>query len=149
MKPIARFTVITMPNWIGLITLADMTIGGGVPAYLDDGNQVDATLKVVKGKTLWRTWIAKNDGFFQLQARSQKPTEGEIRLKLLDGNGGDLVTVTNLGRAGNSENLRRLLWTVPVRAGDKVELAVRPADDYDSFELTLVKAQFIYFGVAE
>ena len=36
-----------------------------------------------------------------------------------------------------------------VRAGDKVELAVRPADDYDSFELTSVKAQFIYFGVAE
>ena len=92
---------------------------------------------------------AKNDGFFQLPARSQKPPEGEIRLKLLDGNGGDLVTVTNLGRAGNSENLRRLLWTVPVRAGDKVELAVRPAEDYDSFELTLVKAQFIYFGVAE
>ena len=25
--------------------------------------------------------------------------------------------------------MRRLLWTVPVRAGDKVELAVRPADD--------------------
>ena len=57
--------------------------------------------------------------------------------------------VTSLGAAGKSDNLRRLLWTVPVRAGDKVELAVRPASGISRFELTSVKAQFIYFGVPE
>ena len=129
--------------------LGEMTVGGGVPAFLENGSQVEGTLKVGKGNTLWRTWKAANDGFFQLQARSQKPTEGEIRLKLLDADGGDLVEVTSLGRAGDSDKQRRLIWTVPVRAGDKVQLAVRPADNNASFELTSVKAQFIYFGVKE
>ena len=54
-----------------------------------------------------------------------------------------------MGRAGNSDNLRRLLWTVPVRAGDRVELAIGPASGIARFELTSVKAQFIYFGVPE
>ena len=57
--------------------------------------------------------------------------------------------VTSLGRASNKDELRRLLWSVPVRAGDKVELAIRPGDGVSSFELTSVKAQFIYFGAAE
>jgi predicted outer membrane repeat protein len=129
--------------------IAEMTVGGGAPAYLDDGKQVDATLKVVKDKTQYRTWIAKNDGFFQLQARCQKPLDGEIQLKLLDKEGGDLVDVTRLGRASNKDSLRRLLWTVPVRADDKVRLAIRPVEGVNSFELTSVKAQFIYFGVPE
>ncbi|MBP5788051.1 MAG: hypothetical protein J6Y19_09590, partial [Kiritimatiellae bacterium] len=117
--------------------------GGGVEAKVED------SLSVRRGNTVWREWQAANDGFFQLQARTQKPAEGEVQLRLLDSNRKVLVVVTSLGGAGQPGNLRRLLWTVPVRAGDRVELAVRPGDGIDSFALTSVKAQFIYFGVPE
>ena len=45
--------------------------------------------------------------------------------------------------------MRRLLWTVPVRAGDIVQLQFRPVDGVKVFELSSLKAQFIYFGVPE
>ena len=46
------------------------------------------------------------------------------------------------GMLGTADGLRRFLWTVPVRGGDSVRLTMSAG------ELTLVKAQFIYFGVA-
>jgi hypothetical protein len=110
---------------------------------------VESTLSVANGKILYRVWKAANDGFFQLQARAQKPQDGEVRLYLFCQGVADPVVVTEMGRAGNSDNLRRLLWTVPVRAGDRVELAIGPASGIARFELTSVKAQFIYFGVPE
>ena len=39
--------------------------------------------------------------------------------------------------------MRRFVWTVPVRKGDSLRLTMSAG------ELTLVKGQFIYFGVAE
>jgi hypothetical protein len=123
--------------------LAEMTVGGGVEA------KVESTLPVAEGSTMRRRWQAANDGFFQLQARCQKPQEGEIQLKLLDSGGNDLVEVTSLGRASQKDEMRRLLWTVPVRAGDIVQLQFRPVSGVKVFELSYLKAQFIYFGVPE
>ncbi|MBO6121157.1 MAG: hypothetical protein J6Q49_04785, partial [Kiritimatiellae bacterium] len=57
------------------------------------------------------------------------------------------VTVTPMGRAGNKSGLRRLIWTVPVRKGQSVRFRMRAVSS--RFELSSIKAQFIYFGVAE
>jgi len=128
---------------VAFAKLDEMSVGGGVEA------PVENTLRASNGNTLTRTWRAANDGFFQLQARAQKPQDGEIRLRLLGADGGELAVVTGQGRAGDTDDLRRLLWTVPVRAGDTVELQSAPAPGCSAFELTAVRAQFIYFGVAK
>ena len=116
--------------------ITEMTIGGGVPAA------VEGTLSTgTSGLT--RTWTAANDGFFQLQARTNNPQDGEVGLELISPN----VTVTPMGRAGNKSGLRRLIWTVPVRKGQSVRFRMRAVSS--RFELSSIKAQFIYFGVAE
>ena len=54
-----------------------------------------------------------------------------------------VAEVTPQGTLGTADGLRRFIWTVPVRSGDSVRLTMSGG------ELTLVKAQFIYFGVKE
>ena len=51
--------------------------------------------------------------------------------------------MTPEGKLGNASAMRRFVWTVPVRKGDSLRLTMSAG------ELTLVKGQFIYFGVAE
>ena len=113
--------------------LAEMTVGGGADA--------DAVGTISGSQT--RSWKAAGDGFFQLQARCQNPANTTVKLELLDGNGSPVVEVTPEGALGNAYGMRRFLWTVPVRGGDSVRLTMSAG------ELTLVKGQFIYFGVPE
>ena len=113
--------------------LAEMTVGGGADA--------DAVGTISGSQT--RTWKAAGDGFFQLQARCQNPAGTTLKLELLDGNGSIAAVVTPQGTLGTADGLRRFIWTVPVRSGDSVRLTMSGG------ELTLVKAQFIYFGVKE
>ena len=135
---------------VAFANLGEMSVGGGVPAVLENTqSQVESKLSVTKGNTLYRVWKAANDGFFQLQAQALKPQDGEVRLYLFCQDAANPVVVTEMGRASDSDDLRRLVWTVPVRAGDRVELATGPASGSAVFELTSVRAQFIYFGVAE
>ena len=51
--------------------------------------------------------------------------------------------MTPEGTLGDTSDKRRFIWTVPVRSGDTVRLTM------SSGELSLVKAQFVYFGVKE
>ena len=113
--------------------IAEMSVGGGADA--------DAVGTISGSQT--RTWKAAGDGFFQLQARCQNPAGTTLKLELLDGNGSTAVVVTPQGSLGDADGLRRFLWTVPVRGGDSVRLTMSAG------ELTLVKGQFIYFGVPE
>ena len=113
--------------------IAEMTVGGGA--------DVDAVGTISGSQT--RTWKAAGDGFFQLQARCQNPAGTTLKLELLDGNGSIAAVVTPQGTLGNADGLRRFIWTVPVRGGDSVRLTMSAG------ELTLVKGQFIYFGVPE
>ena len=113
--------------------IAEMTVGGGADA--------DAVGTISGSQT--RTWKAAGDGFFQLQARCQNPAGTTLKLELLDGNGSIAAVVTPQGTLGNADGLRRFIWTVPVRGGDSVRLTMSAG------ELTLVKGQFIYFGVPE
>ncbi|MBQ6245934.1 MAG: right-handed parallel beta-helix repeat-containing protein, partial [Kiritimatiellae bacterium] len=113
--------------------IAEMTVGGGADA--------DA-VGTISGSAV-HAWKAAGDGFFQLQARCQNPAGTTLKLELLDANGSPVVEVTPNGALGDADGLRRFLWTVPVRGGDSVRLTMSAG------ELTLVKGQFIYFGVPE
>ena len=113
--------------------LANMTVGGGADAQ---------TVGTISGSKV-STWEAKNDGFFQLQAQCQNPTNTTLKIELLAPGNVLAAEVTPEGKLGNEDGLRRLIWTVPVRKDDTVRLTL------SSGELTLVKSQFIYFGVAE
>ena len=113
--------------------LANMTVGGGADAQ---------TVGTISGSKV-STWEAKNDGFFQLQAQCQNPTNTTLKIELLAPGNVLAAEVTPEGKLGNEDGLRRLIWTVPVRKDDTVRLTLSAG------ELTLVKSQFIYFGVAE
>ena len=71
------------------------------------------------------------------------PANTTLKLDLLDSSGALAAEVTPQGTLGNASATRRFVWTVPVRKGDSVRLTLSGG------ELTLVKGQFIYFGVAE
>ena len=113
--------------------LAEMTVGGGADA--------DAA-GTLSGRAT-RSWKAANDGFIQLQARCADPANTTLKLELLDAGGAVAAEVTPEGKIGNASAMRRFVWTVPVRKGDSLRLTMSAG------ELTLVKAQFIYFGVPE
>ena len=113
--------------------LAEMTVGGGADME---------SVGTISGSAT-RTWKAANDGFMQLQAQCRNPKGTTLKLDLLDSNGAVAAEVTPQGTLGDSSASRRFIWTVPVRKDDKVRLVLSAG------ELTLVKAQFIYFGVAE
>ena len=110
-----------------------MTIGGG--ANVDSAGTLSGNVT--------RSWSAGNDGFFQLQARCTNPKGTTLKLELFDESGSSVATVTPQGKLGDSSDARRFIWTVPVRKGDSVRLAMSGG------EISLVKGQFIYFGVAE
>jgi predicted outer membrane repeat protein len=122
--------------------LAEMTIGGGVEGDLS------GTVTAVKGKTeTFRVGQAAHDGFLQLQARCQNPQNGELQIDVVEGDK-VVLNVTPRGRVSRESGvLRRLVWTIPVKAGQKVRLTMYGVDG--AFELSSVKAQFIYFGVPE
>ena len=111
-------------------TLADMTIGGGVVAKDTGAGKVSR-------------WTASNDGFFQLQAQCNNPKDTTLKLDIVGDKDSLIAEVTPEGKLGDASDKRRFIWTVPVRSGDTVRLTM------SSGELSLVKAQFIYFGVAE
>ena len=115
------------------VNLAEMSVGGGADA--------DAAGTLSGGAT--RSWKAANDGFIQLQARCADPANTTLKLELLDAGGAVAAEVTPEGKLGNASAMRRFVWTVPVRKGDSLRLTMSAG------ELTLVKGQFIYFGVAE
>jgi hypothetical protein len=111
-------------------TLADMTIGGGVAAKDTGAGKVSR-------------WTASNDGFFQLQAQCNNPKDTTLKLDVVGDKDSLVAEVTPEGKLGDTSDKRRFIWTVPVRSGDTVRLTM------SNGELSLVKAQFIYFGVAE
>ena len=110
-----------------------MSVGGGADAK---------DLGTISASAI-NEWKAANDGFFQLQAKCQNPTNTVMMLELIDKDGAVAATVTPEGALGDLGEERRYVWTVPVRKDDTVSLML------DEGELTLVKGQFIYFGVAE
>jgi hypothetical protein len=55
--------------------------------------------------------------------------------------------VTPKGTIGPDGIKRNLVWTIPVRKGQKVRLTMYGGAS--AFELLSVRGQFIYFGVAE
>ncbi|MBR1837458.1 MAG: hypothetical protein IJ783_09245, partial [Kiritimatiellae bacterium] len=119
------FGAISKDGGAQMANLSNKTIGGG-----DDeksGSLKDDTVE----------WTAKYDGFVQVRAEAGNiPSGGRVGLTV----GGLAVTpLAGIGPAGGS---RTPIWTVPVRAGEKVALEARG--------LSIgYKAQFIYFGVKE
>ena len=113
--------------------LAGMTVGGGADAK---------TVGTISGSKV-STWTAQNDGFFQLQAQCQNPKGTTLKLDVVDADEALVAEVTPQGTLGNETSVRRFIWTVPVRKDDTVRMTLSAG------ELTLVKGQFIYFGVKE
>ena len=59
----------------------------------------------------------------------------------------NVFRTTPKGTIGPDDTARKLVWTIPVRKGQKVRLTMYGGAS--AFELTSVKGQFIYFGVVE
>ena len=89
---------------------------------------------------------AENDGLFQLQARCRNPNGGQLQIDVVEG-GNVAFNVTPKGTVGPDGTDRRLVWTVPVRKGQTIRLTMYGGSS--AFELSSVRGQFIYFGVAE
>ena len=71
----------------------------------------------------------------------------ELQIDIVEGDT-VVLNVTPKGRVSRESGvMRRLVWTIPVKAGQKVRLTMYGVDG--AFELSSVKAQFIYFGVPE
>jgi predicted outer membrane repeat protein len=113
--------------------LSEMTIGGG--------SDVDNVGTLSGSKE--RNWKAANDGFFQLQAKCQDPKNTTLKVELFNESNASIAVVTPEGSLGKESDTQRFIWTVPVRKGDTVRLTLSKGT------ILAVKAQFIYFGVAE
>ena len=113
--------------------LSEMTIGGG--------SDVDNVGTLSGSKE--RNWTAKNDGFFQLQAKCQDTKNTTLKVELFNESNASIAVVTPEGSLGKESDTQRFIWTVPVRKGDTVRLTLSKGT------ILAVKAQFIYFGVAE
>ena len=83
---------------------------------------------------------------FQLQARCRNPNGGQLQIDVVEG-GNVAFNVTPKGTVGPDGTDRRLVWTVPVRKGQTIRLTMYGGSS--AFELSSVRGQFIYFGVAE
>ena len=83
---------------------------------------------------------------FQLQAQCESPNGGQLQFDVVEG-GSVAFNVTPKGPIGPDDTARKLVWTIPVRKGQKVRLTMYGGAS--AFELTSVKGQFIYFGVVE
>ena len=121
--------------------LGDMSVGGGV------ATDVNSTLSCGAGGTeTFMVGEADNDGFFQLQACCKKPNGGQLQLDVVEGDS-VAFNVTPKGTVGPDGIDRSLVWTIPVRKGQKIRLTMYGGSA--AFSLTSVRGQFIYFGVAE
>ncbi|MBR3506295.1 MAG: hypothetical protein IKO02_04540, partial [Lentisphaeria bacterium] len=121
--------------------LGEMSVGGGAdsgaPATLSCGAGGSQSFDVGK---------AECDGFFQFQAKCRNPAGGQIQLDVVE-NGGVAFNVTPKGTVGPDGTARSLVWTVPVRKDQTIRLTMYGGAS--AFELSSVRGQFIYFGVAE
>ena len=121
--------------------LGDMSVGGGVQT------SVSSSLSCGAGGTQsFDVGEAENDGLFQLQARCRNPNGGQLQIDVVEG-GNVAFNVTPKGTVGPDGTDRRLVWTVPVRKGQTIRLTMYGGSS--AFELSSVRGQFIYFGVAE
>ena len=106
-----------------MANLNNKTIGGGDDE--NSGSLRDGT----------RDWTAKYDGFVQVRVEASNTSSGRVGLAV------GSTTVTPLAAIGTGGS-RTPIWTVPVRAGEKVTLEARGIS-------IGYKVQFIYFGVKE
>ena len=110
-----------------MANLSNKSIGGG-----EAGVEKDTSGSLKDGTKIW---TAKYDGFVQVRVEASDTSSGKVGLTV------GSTTVTPLAAIGTGGS-RTPIWTVPVRAGDKVTLEARGI----SIGYT---AQFIYFGVKE
>jgi hypothetical protein len=76
----------------------------------------------------------------------RNPNGGQLQIDVVEG-GNVAFNVTPKGTVGPDGTDRRLVWTIPVRKGQKIRLTMYGGSS--AFELSSVRGQFIYFGVAE
>jgi hypothetical protein len=118
-----------------------MSVGGGV------ASDVASALSCGAGGTeVFKVGEAANDGFFQLQATCRNPNGGQLQLDVVEGDS-VAFNVTPKGTVGPDGTDRNLVWTVPVRKGQKIRLTMYGGSS--AFSLSSVRGQFIYFGVKE
>ena len=110
-----------------MANLSNKSIGGG-----EAGLEKDTSGSLKDGT---KTWTAKYDGFVQVRVEASDTSSGKVGLTV------GSTTVTPLAAIGTGGS-RTPIWTVPVRANEKVTLEARGI----SIGYT---AQFIYFGVKE
>ena len=126
---------------VAFANLGAMSVGGGVQT------SVSSSLSCGAGGTQsFDVGEAENDGLFQLQARCRNPNGGQLQIDVVEG-GNVAFNVTPKGTVGPDGTDRRLVWTVPVRKGQTIRLTMYGGSS--AFELSSVRGQFIYFGVAE
>ena len=126
---------------VAFANLGAMSVGGGVPSG------VSSTLSCgANGTQSFDVGEAGNDGFFQLQAWCRNPNGGQLQIDVVEG-GSVAFNVTPKGTVGPDGAARNLVWTVPVRKGQKIRLTMYGGSS--AFEFSSVRGQFIYFGVAE
>jgi predicted outer membrane repeat protein len=126
---------------VAFANLGAMSVGGGVQT------SVSSSLSCGAGGTQsFDVGEAENDGLFQLQARCRNPNGGQLQIDVVEG-GNVAFNVTPKGTVGPDGTDRRLVWTIPVRKGQKIRLTMYGGSS--AFELSSVRGQFIYFGVAE
>ena len=122
--------------------LSQMSVGGGVVAF-------SGTVSVTWG-TKTNTWTAASDGFMQLRLIGPSAAATgyvNVEVNVLESNGSTAFQVTPRGYFGGAD--RRLLWTIPVRKGQQVQLKLGEDERNKSACDIPVHAQFIYFGVPE
>ena len=118
-----------------------MSVGGGV------SSGVAGTLSCGAGGTeVVNAGEAQSDGLFQLQAKCRNPNGGQVQIDIVEGDS-VVFNVTPKGTVGPDGIDRSLVWTIPVRKGQKIRLTMYGGSA--AFSLTSVRGQFIYFGVAE
>ncbi|MBQ2632627.1 MAG: hypothetical protein IJG13_23340, partial [Kiritimatiellae bacterium] len=126
---------------VAFANLGAMSVGGGVQT------SVSSSLSCGAGGTQsFDVGEAENDGLFQLQARCRNPNGGQLQIDVVEG-GNVAFNVTPKGTVGPDGTDRRLVWTIPVRKGQTIRLTMYGGSS--AFELSSVRGQFIYFGVAE
>ena len=122
--------------------LSQTSVGGGVVAF-------SGTVSVPYS-TQTNTWQAAGDGFMQLRLIGPSAAAigyVNVEVNVLNSNGSTAFEVTKRGDFGGAD--RRLLWTIPVRKGQQVELKL-DEDEKEKPDCEIpVHAQFIYFGVPE
>ncbi len=110
-----------------MANLSNKSIGGGESGVEND------TSGSLKDDS--KSWTAKYDGFVQVRVEANNTSSGKVGLTV------GSVEVTPLAAIGTGGS-RTPVWTVPVRANEKVTLEARGIS-------IGYMVQFIYFGVKE